>query len=249
MTRTLLAAVALLCLGCPDTDADYESPLSNELYGAMTGAISMAASLGAEIAVDVAAPPGPGGCPASSMDGDDLTLDFGNGCQASSGLLGAPVGGLVELLMPTTEDLFLGDVDGLGFQDLPAMGSISGVIVRTGDVVSSDLRWEDLTWTQGGVDFILSALFSIEVDATHTTVNVPAGTILRGNGDPFSFSWDGVVLANGLLDACSRPSAGDQYLEWMGVSGETTFDADTDASGTIGITFTDREAQSLVICP
>jgi|GEM_PF-6119975 len=248
MKIRFLFAAALLA-GCQTTGADAEPALPNALVTQLTGSVFMAASLATDVALNAADPDADPVCPAVGADNDDVVLDYGGACLPDSGITDVEIGGLVELTMPSSGGLFVGTSTGLGFLNLPTVGEMSGDVVRSGPLTTSDFEWETLEWTQNGAIRTLSALLRIEVDDSGYTLGAVGGTIEFDTGDPIQFALEDARMAAGGLGDCARPESGSLEFIRGGATASLDFTPEVATSGAIEVTFSDREPEQLAICP
>ena len=247
LTPLLVAALAVA--GCGNTGGEPEQIISGDLGSRVSSGTLLAATLAAEVALVVAEPPGPGSCPSIDADGDQLTLDYGTGCVPSSGVTTEPIGGTVTLVVAGGMGVFAGEVQSFGFSDLPMVGELSGDVVRAGDLLSADVEFEGLNWTEAGTDNTLDALFEIEADDGAFLLNARTGSFLRGQPLAVEFDLEEVGTSAGAMGACFVPEAGTIRLERGAATATLTYTADSASSGSVGISYNDRDPETLTPCP
>lgn len=239
---------ALLC-GCADTVGEPEDIISGDLAGRVMRGVLMASTLASELALNTAEPPGPGGCPSSSDDGDDLVLDYATGCTPASGITPDTVGGVARLTVAGGMGVFVGDVQAFGFDDLPLTGELSGDVSRAGDLLGADLDWASLGWAEGGADNVLDVLIEIEGDSDGFMFNVSSGRFMRGQDIEVDFDLVDVTVAHGALGSCFVPDGGSLSVVRLGAEATLEFTPDSASSGDVRATFNERDPETIRPCP
>jgi len=245
----LAATLLLAATGCENTGADTEAIISGELGIRVTTGSLMAATLATELALAVTETPEPGACPFASQDGDDLTLDFGTGCVPDSGTTTEPISGMARLIVAGGSGDFIGELQSLGFQDLPVVGEVSGSVTRAGDLLSADVQLTGLTWTDDGSDNAIDALFELSADSEIFEVNVSAGDFVRGPPPDLLFELVDVQVPRGGMGACFVPQAGSAQLERLAATANLDFSSEAASSGVVSVSYNDRDPDTLTLCP
>lgn len=249
--RVLAITVLSVALSaCGITQGEPEPIISGDLAGRVARAALMTGTLAAEIALSTAEPSGPGGCPSTSVNGDQLLLDYGVGCVPESAITLDSIGGNVDLVVAGGMGTFVGDVQAFGFADLPLVGSLSGDTSRAGDLLAADIDLENLGWTADGVDNTLDVLFEIEADSDGFLLNAGPATFLRGQPPEVFFHVEDVTVSRDGMGACFVPDGGSIRMERLAATATIAFSEEAAASGAISVVFNDREeAETFALCP
>jgi hypothetical protein len=250
MRRLCAIAVLLIGTGCTGTQGQPERIISGDLAGQVVRAALMTGTLAAEIALNTAEPSGPGGCPSTTVDGDQLTLDYGGGCVPESAITLDSIGGSVDLIVAGGMGVLVGELQAFGFTDLPLSGSLSGDTSRAGDLLSADIDLEGLSWTEGGVENTLDLLFEIEADTDGFLLNAGPATFVRGQPPEFFFWVEDVTVPRDGMGACFVPDGGSIRIERLGATAAITFSEETAASGSVSVIYNDTdEPDTFALCP
>jgi len=250
MRILLITVLAAGLAGCGATQGQGEPIISGDLAGRVARAALMTGTLAAEIALSAAEPSGAGGCPSTSSDGDELSLDYGVGCVPQSGITLDPIGGSVDLVVAGGMGTFVGDVQAFGFADLPIVGALSGDTSRQGDLLSADVDLENFGWTADGVDNTLDILFEIEADSDGFLFNAGPATFLRGQPPETFFGVEDVTAPRDGVGVCFVPDGGSIRMERLAATATITFSEESAASGSVSVVYNDRdEPETFVLCP
>ncbi|MCP4869011.1 MAG: hypothetical protein GY898_09880 [Proteobacteria bacterium] len=250
MRALLITVLAAALAGCGITQGDPEPIISGDLAGRVARAALMTGTLAAEIGLSTAEPSGPGGCPSTSSNGDQLVLDYGVGCVPESEITLDAIGGNVDLIVAGGMGTFVGDVQALGFADLPLVGSLSGDTSRAGDLLAADIDLESIGWTADGVDNTLNILFEIEANTDGFLLNAGPATFLRGQPPEVFFHVEDVTVPRDGMGACFVPDGGVIRMERLAATAIITFSEEAASSGSISVVFNDREEpETFALCP
>jgi hypothetical protein len=250
--RTLIAALALLLplvvAACQTTVPAPEPLLPRALVGQSMQAALMAATVGAEVAINVADPPGLATCPNGTHEGDDLTLDYGAGCFPASGITDETLGGAVQLTVAGGSGVFVGDLESMGFENLPLVGEISGSVSRAGDLLSADVEFRGLTWTEDGSEVVADVLFEIAADADGFVFNASAANFMPGWQPDILFELEEVTATREGLGSCFVPDGGTLLLDRDSYTATIVFSEETASSGDVQIDYNDRDSEPFSPC-
>ncbi len=250
MRARLLLGAALAVLTACGPIGEPEPIISGDLAGRVAQASLMTGALAVEIALSSAEPSGPGGCPSTSQDGDDLTLDYGVGCVPESGITTETIGGTVDLVVAGGLGAFVGEVQTFGFENLPLVGDLSGDASVAGDLAGADVELTGLGWTSDGVDNSLDILFEIEGDADGFILNAGPATFVRGQPPELFFHVEDVAVPRDGMGACYVPTSGQIRMERLGATATLTFSEEVAASGSVSVVYSDREdPDTFALCP
>jgi hypothetical protein len=246
----LLALAAAQLVACDGTQpGDEDPPIPGEAAGRIAAAMVMAGGLALEIASVVAEPPPMGGCPLVHEDGDTWSLDYGAGCTPSSGLLAEDLVGSATLTVAAGSGVFVGTLDGLGFGGEGASGGVSGNSSVAGELASADVQFDGLSWAADERENVLDGVFEGSADAASITLVADDADVLHGGDEPVFRAWlDEATVARGALGPCSIPTAGSLRLERELVSATMTFSEEAASSGSVPISYSDRDAGALALC-
>ena len=241
--------LALMLAGCPTTEAPPDPILPASLAASTSTAALMASAVAGELALNVAEPPGLGGCPSGTVDGDVLTLDWGAGCLPDSGITADLISGSAVITVAGGSGVFVGDVESMGFADLPLVGEVSGSTSRAGDLLSADVEFVGLTWTEEGTEVSLDGLLEIAADADGFLLNASSATFFPGWAPVVELDLEEVTVARGELGACFVPDGGIARMERDSWDATIAYSPDVASSGTVTITFGDRDPETSSPCP
>ena len=249
LTCALGMVLALTLAGCPTTEAPADPVIPVALAAQTSTAALMAATVAGELALNVAEPPGLGGCPAGTVDGDVLTLTWGAGCVPDSGITAELVTGQAELTVASGSGYFVGDVAGLGFVDLPLIGEVSGTTSRAGPLLSADVQFAGLTWTENGSEVTFDGLFEVAADADGFVLNASSAAFFPGWEPEVELDLVEVTAVRGALGACFVPDGGTIQLERDGYEAALAYSPGVAETGTVTVTFEDRDPETYSPCP
>lgn len=251
-TRTIavVLGLALAATGCETTTEEANPAIDTTLALETAETVLMLASLGAEVGHVLDAPDFTfGACPVLDEDGDELVLDYGAGCAPGSATTGEDVSGVVSLVSPATNSIAYGVTEAFGFTDLPVAGEFTLATQRTGESVTVDLEIEGLTWTREGRDRSLSGLYTLVLEPEGTTVSLTSGLLVRGTTDEIVIEASDILIPDGGLGVCPRPSAGRIEMLTGGEEAVTTFSESTADDGKFGVLLDDdTEGQAVLDC-
>ncbi len=241
--------LALVLAGCPTTEAPPDPILPASLAAQTSTAALMASTVAGELALNIAEPPGLGSCPSGTWDGDVLTLDYGDGCVPESGVTTELVSGKAVVTVAGGSGVFVGDLESLGFADLPLMGEVSGSTSRAGDLLSADVEFVGLTWTEDGTEVSLDGLLEVAADADGFVLNAASATFFAGWNPIVEVDMEEVTAARGDLGACFVPDGGTIRMERDSWDATIAYSPDVASSGTVTVTFGDRDPETATPCP
>ena len=245
--------LTLLCcvqtLGCADTQQDLELLLTDNLVSEVSRGSLMLGTLAAELALNISAPPAQGACPSGFQEQDELSMDYGAGCISDTGLSETGLSGAVTITLAGGSGVFVGELNSLGFPDLPLLGNISGQVSRAGNLVTADIEFSSLSWTDSGLDNVWDGLFEITIDNDDILMNVASGSMLRGGVPEFEVDLQDVVPAPTSLGACWVPEQGQIILEREGANATLTYSEVAHATGQVPVVYGSEETAALTPCP
>jgi len=250
--RPIRCLLTLLCcvqtLGCADTGGESELLITDDLVAKVSRGSLMLGTLAAELALNISAPPGPAACPGGSLDQDELSLNYGGGCLSDTGLSDTGLSGAVSLTLAGGSGVFVGDINSLGFPDLPVLGSVSGQVSRAGSLVTADIEFSSLTWTDNGLDNTWNGLFEITIDDDDILMNVASGSMLRGGAPEFEVDLQDIVPAPASLGACWVPEQGQMILEREGANATLSYSEVAHATGQVPVLYGSEDSVALNPC-
>lgn len=246
---TCIVLFALLTAGCEQT-ADEDTPgINADLAVQVTRAALMVASLGTEFGVVADAPDTSFGlCPQVEEDGDDLILDYSGGCAPSTGTTSDEISGLLELTTPATNNVFWGSASAVGFPNLPVSGTFTAATSRTGDTVDIDLQLDTISWTEDGLDVVLTGEFTLVHELELTTIDLYGGELQLGTAESATLTLNDVTVPAGGLGACALPSSGTADLQRGTEEAEVTFSDATAEDGSVAVLIDETEASTALPC-
>lgn len=244
--------LALLCsvqaLGCADTSEDPTLLITDSFVSEVSRGSLMLGTLATELALNISAPPAPGACPAGHQEQDELSLDYGPGCLSDTGLSATGLSGSVTITLAGGSGVFVGDVHSLGFPDLPVLGSVSGQVSRAGNLVTADIEFSSVSWTDSGLDNVWNGLFEITIDNNDILMNVSSGSMLRGGAPEFEVDLQDIVPAPNSLGACWVPEGGQIILEREGANATVSYSEVAQATGDITVLYGSEDTVTLSPC-
>ena len=251
--RPTLAALGLPLVllglpGCVDTDAAPDLQITDGLVEDVTRGSLMLGALAVELALNVSEPPPVSGCPSGIQDQDSLTLNYGAGCLPESGLFELGLLGSASFTLAGGSGVFVGEVTSLGFPDLPLLGSVSGQVSRAGDLVSADLEFSDLVWTDSGLENRFDGLFELSIDGEDILLNLAAGRMLRGGEPHFRVDLEDIVPAPLSMGPCWLPISGQATLERDQDTAMMTFTETTGSNSEVEVEYGSRDPAMIEPC-
>lgn len=249
LTCALGLILALMLAGCPTTEAPPDPILPATLAGQTSSSALMASTIAGELAFNIADPPGLGGCPSGSVDGDVLTLSYGAGCVPDSGITTELVSGQAVVTVAGGSGVFVGDLESLGFENLPLVGEVSGTTSRAGDLLSADVEFVGLTWTEDGREVTFDGLLEVAADGGGFVLNAASATFFAGWDPIIEVDLEEVTVARGELGACFVPDGGTIRMERDSWDATIVYSPDVAASGAVTVLFGDRDPETAVPCP
>ena len=244
----LIGLLLAPALGCRDVDNSSELRITDELAAEVSRGSLMLGALAAELALNVSAPPAMSSCPITFQEQDDLSLDYGAGCVSESGLFELGLSGSVSLTLAGGSGVFVGEIHSLGFPDLPVLGNVSGQVSRAGDLVTADIEFSTLTWTDDGLDNSFDGLFEISLDGEDILINVASASLVRGAVPEFRIDLEDIIPAPMSLGACWIPAEGQIVLEREAASATLSYSEVAYATGEVPVAYGSREPVSLEPC-
>ena len=208
----------------------------------------MLGALATEIALNISAPPGPGACPGGVESQDHLSLDYGGGCISETGLFEVELSGAVSLTLAGGSGVFVGDVNSMGFSDLPALGAVSGEVSRAGDLVTADIEFSGLVWTDSGLENTFDGLFELTVDGDDVLMNVAAAEVIRGGVPEFRVDLEDIVPGEASMGPCWVPADGQIVLEREAASATVSYSEVAQATGEVPVEYGSRDPATIEPC-
>jgi len=245
-----IALVALLSamLGCSQGPEIDDQIISGSLATTISNGTYMAATLGIELALLADERPALGSCPGVTEDGNEFLLEYGTGCAPTSGITPDLVSGHAQLTLASGLGAFVGDIEGLGFDNLATWGSVSGNVSTAGDLVTIDVAFEDLVWGENN-EYALDMFFEIQGDATAYRIEASSGVFLPISVPEAFIDLDGVEAPRGALGPCTLPSAGTMRIERGYASAELTYTPENSAAGSVDISYNEGQVGTIAPCP
>jgi hypothetical protein len=244
----LLLPILGSVIGCVDTGDGNEIRITDSLAAEVSRGSLMLGALATELALNIAAPPGPTACPAVSSEQDSLSFEYGSGCLSDTGLFELGLSGSVALTLAGGSGVFVGDVNSLGFPDLPILGSVSGQVSSAGDLVTADIQFSDLIWTEDGLENTIDALFELSIDGESIRMNVASGTFLRGGAPEFRVDLEDIIPEQSSLSSCWIPSDGQIVLEREAASATLRYSEVSFATGEVPVEYGSRDPATVEPC-
>lgn len=235
-------------VGCADTGEGNEIRITDSLAAEVSRGSLMLGALATELALTIAAPPGPNACPAVSSEQDSLSLDYGAGCLSETELFELGLSGSVALTLAGGSGVFVGDVNSLGFPDLPVLGSVSGQVSSAGDLVTADIEFSDVVWTDDGLENTIDALFELSIDGDSIQMNVASGTLIRGGIPEFRLDLEDITPEQGSLSSCWIPADGQIVLEREAASATLSYSEVSFATGEVPVEYGSRDPVTVEPC-
>ena len=241
--------LALMLAGCPTTEAPPDPVLPASLAAQTSTAALMASAIAGELAYNIADPPGLGGCPSGTWDGDILTLSYAGGCVPDSGITPDLISGQATLTVAGGSGVFVGDIESPGFENLPLVGEVSGTTSPAGDLLSADVELAGLTWTASGNEVTFDGLLEVAADADGFVLNTASATFFAGWDPIVELDLVEVTVARGELGACYVPDGGSARMERDSWDATIVYSPDTATNGSVTVAFTDRDPEPAIPCP
>lgn len=208
----------------------------------------MLGALAAELTLNISEPPETGACPVTDQDNDELTLDYGSSCVPTSGLTEDFLSGSVSLTLAGGSGVFVGSLHSLGFTDLPVVGSLSGQVTRAGDLVSADIEFSEVSWTEDGLANSVDALFEVSIDGDEVLLDVASAVFVRGNPPEFRVDLEGITPAPLALGSCWVPDGGQIVLERDAATATLSYSEVAHASGEVPVAYGSRDPVTIDPC-
>jgi len=208
----------------------------------------MLGSLAAELALNISLPPAAGACPSGSQDQDELSLEYGGGCVSDTGLSETGLSGAVNITLAGGSGVFVGDINSLGFPDLPVLGSVSGQVSRAGNLVTADIEFSSISWTDSGLDNVWDGLFEITIDNDDIFMDVASGSMLRGGDPEFEVDLQDIIPAPASLDSCWVPQEGQVILERAGATATVGYSEVAHATGQVPVVYGSEDTATITPC-
>jgi len=247
--RCLLAALLLAqAFGCTDTGSTADLRITDELAAEVSRGSLMLGALAAELALNISAPPTTGSCPTVIQDQDELSLDYGPGCISDTGLSGTGLSGSVSLILAGGSGVFVGDIHSLGFPDFPVLGSLSGQVSRAGDLVTADIEFSQIVWSDDGLENTFDGLFELSIDGEEILMNVASATMIRGAVPEFRIDLEEVIPTPASLEACWIPEGGQIRLDREAANATLSYSEVAHATGEVPVVFSSRDSVVLAPC-
>jgi len=235
-------------VACSQGPGIDEQIISGSLATTISNSAYMVATLGFELALLADETPALGSCPGVSEDGNELLLEYGTGCAPSSGITSETVSGHAQLTLASGIGAFTGSLEGLGFDNLPLWGSVSGTAATTGELVTIHVQFEDMLWGDNN-EYELDMLFEIEGDATGYRLDASSGVMVPGSIPEAFVDLEGIQVPRGSLGACAIPSAGLMRIERGYASAELNYTPESAATGSVNISYNEDQAGTITPCP
>jgi hypothetical protein len=235
-------------LGCGDTNNPSELRITDGLASEVSRGSLMLGALAAELALNISAPAPTSACPSTFQDQDELSLDYGAGCVSETGLFKVGLSGSVSLTLAGGSGVFVGELHSLGFPDLPILGSVSGQVSRAGDLITADIEFSGLVWTDDGLEDSFDGLFEVSIDGEDILLNVTSASLVRGAVPEFRVDLEDIVPAPTSLGACWIPSEGQIVLEREAASATLSYSEVAYATGEVPVAYGSRDPVTLEPC-
>jgi hypothetical protein len=159
------------------------------------------------------------------------------------------VSGQASLTVAGGSGYFVGDVESLGFVDLPLVGEVSGTTSRAGDLLSADVQFSGLTWTEDGSEVSLDGVFMVAGDVDGFVINASSAVFFPGWTPNVEFDLEEITVARGELGACFLPDGGTVTMERDDYDATIAYSPEVASSGTVTITYGDRDPETFSPCP